>query len=371
MSRVIAQTDPHAEYLACREEVDAAVRKVLDAGRYVLGDEVRSFEHEFAAYNGAKYAVGVASGTDALTLALRACGVSAGDEVITVSHTAVATVVGIEHTGAKAVLVDVDPATFTMAPSRLAEVITSRTRAIVPVHLYGQPADMGAILAFARQHGLKVIEDCAQAHGAEWRPNENAEWRKVGTLGDAAAFSFYPTKNLGALGDGGCVVTDDAEIAGQVRLLREYGWSERYVSDVPGWNSRLDELQAAVLRVKLRQLDEWNAHRRAIADLYDSRLAGTPALTPKVAPNATHVYHQYVVRVRDRDKLRGTLAAAGIATSVHYPVPIHRQPAYRSLTTGLLAASEALCGEILSLPMYSQLRLETAEEVASRFAGLF
>ncbi|MCX7010866.1 MAG: DegT/DnrJ/EryC1/StrS family aminotransferase, partial [Kiritimatiellaeota bacterium] len=274
MVPAILQTDPRAEYLACQQEIDGAIRRMLERGRYILGEEVREFETEFATYLGAQHAVGVASGTDALHLALRACGVGAGAEVITAAHTAVATVVAIEQCGATPVLVDVDDQTYTLAPDSLSGALTPRTRAIVPVHLYGQPADMAAIMAFARAHHLLVIEDCAQAHGAACRLGAEAMWRRVGTLGDAAAFSFYPTKNLGAIGDGGCVVTNRVDVAEQVRLLREYGWRERYVSSERGWNSRLDELQAAILRVKLRQLDRWNDARRELAAFYDRVLAG-------------------------------------------------------------------------------------------------
>lgn len=371
MSFHIAQTDPRAEYLACRNEIEAAIHATLEAGRYILGEQVAAFEREFAAYLGAGHAIGVASGTDALTLALRACGVGPGDEVITVSHTAVATVVGIEHSGATPVLVDVDAQTFTLDPARLPDALTPRTRAIVPVHLYGQPADMGGILTFARRHGLKVVEDCAQAHGAAWRGSADAPWQKAGTLGDAAAFSFYPTKNLGALGDGGCVVTNDPALADQTRLLREYGWRERYISDAPGWNSRLDEIQAAVLRVKLRKLDEWNARRNEVAAFYHRSFSATPIVTPAVAARGRHVFHQYVVRVNGRDAVRAALARAGIATAIHYPAPIHAQPAYRALARpGRLPVTEALRGEILSLPMHAHLDLEAAGRVAEELIQL-
>jgi dTDP-4-amino-4,6-dideoxygalactose transaminase len=365
MSQPVVQADPLAEYLACRGEIDAAIQAVLQRGRYILGEEVAAFEREFAGYLGVRHAVGVASGTEALTLALSACGIGAGDEVITVSHTAVATVVGIQHCGATPVLVDVKPDTYTLDPNQLAGAVTPRTRAIVPVHLYGQPADMGAIVAFARAHQLKVIEDCAQAHGATWRSSPRASWQKAGTLGDAAAFSFYPTKNLGALGDAGCVVTGDGGIAERLRLLREYGWRERYVSVLAGGNSRLDELQAAVLRVKLPRLDEWNARRRELAALYTQRLNGAPVTTPVSVPDTLPVFHQYVVRVKDREPLRTALAATGIGTAIHYPVPIHLQPAYRSLAQpGALPVTERLGGVILSLPMHAHLGDEAAHRVA-------
>jgi len=366
MASAIPQTDPHAEYLACQQELETAIHRVLERGRYILDEEVQAFEAEFAAYLGAQQAIGVASGTDALHLALRACGVGNGDEVITVAHTAVATVAAIEHAGATPVLVDVDPQTFTLAPEALAGALTPRTRAIVPVHLYGQPADMTAILAFARAHKLLVIEDCAQAHGAAYRVGAAAAWQKVGTLGAAAAFSFYPTKNLGAFGDGGCVVTNDAVVAEQVRLLREYGWRERYVSSARGWNSRLDEIQAAVLRVKLRQLDRWNDARRALAALYDRTLAGKAIVTPVQLPDRHHVFHQYVVRLKERDRVRAMLTSAGIGTGIHYPLPVHRQPAYRALGEhAQLFVTDSISAEILSLPMYPHLGVAAAERVAA------
>ena len=363
MTDAIPQTDPHAAYLACQPELDAAIHRVLERGRYILGEEVQAFEAEFAAYLGAQHAIGVASGTDALHLALRACGVGAGAEVITVAHTAVATVAAIAQAGATPVLVDVDPHTFTLAPAALAGALTPRTRAIVPVHLYGQPADMTVLLACARAHHLLVIEDCAQAHGAECL--FGAAWQKVGTLGDAAAFSFYPTKNLAAFGDGGCVLTNQGAVAEQVRLLREYGWRERYVSSVPGWNSRLDEIQAAVLRVQLRSLDRGNDARRTLAALYDRALAGAAIITPVQLPDRRHVFHQYVVRLKARDRVRAALTQAGIGTGVHYPVPVHRQPAYRTLGQNAhLSVTEELSSEILSLPMYPQLGSAAAERVA-------
>ncbi|MBI5773344.1 MAG: DegT/DnrJ/EryC1/StrS family aminotransferase [Verrucomicrobia bacterium] len=366
MPTAIPQTNPRAEYLACQAEIDAAVHRVMERGQYILGEEVSFFEKEFAAYLGAQHAVGVASGTDALHLALRAGGVGLGDEVITVSHTAVATVAAIVQAGAHPKLVDVDASTYTLDPAALAGAVTPRTKAIVPVHLYGLPADMAAIMAFAKERGLLVIEDCAQAHGAECRLSQTSGWKKAGTFGDAAAFSFYPTKNLGAFGDGGGVVTNDAALADKVRLLREYGWQERYVSAVHGWNSRLDEIQAAILRVKLRQLDQWNAKRQKIADIYDRCLAGSAVVQPVRAADRAHVFHQYVVCVKNRDQIRRALADAGIGTGIHYPVPVHRQPAYRALGKGVnLPTTETRCAEILSLPMHPHLEPDTAELVAA------
>jgi dTDP-4-amino-4,6-dideoxygalactose transaminase len=340
---------------------------VLDSGWYILGAEVAGFEREFADYLGVGHAVGVGSGTDALQLALRACGVGVGDSVLTVSHTAVATVAAIGLCGAEPVFVDIDPATFTMDPERLEEEIRSspggrRLKAVVPVHLYGLPADMAAIGEIARRHGLRVVEDCAQSHGASVRG------RKTGAIGDIAAFSFYPTKNLGALGDGGMVATGDPDLAERVRRLREYGWEERYVSREAGLNSRLDEIQAAVLRVKLRHLDEDNASRRRIAGLYDSLLKDAGLILPCGRPDAVHVYHQYVIRSRERDALRGHLREMGIGTLVHYPVPVHRQPAYAARDGGRLPLTERIAGEILSLPMYPELGGDSVRRVCAGIA---
>ena len=345
---MILCANPLAQYQAHREEIDAAIRGVLERGRYILGQEVASFEAEFAAYLGVKYAIGVGSGTEALHLELRACKIGPGDEVITVSHTAVATVAAIELCGATPVLVDIEPDYFTMNPKALEAAINPRTKAIIPVHLYGQPADLAAILAVGRKHGLRVIEDCAQAHGATYNG------RRVGSYGEMACFSFYPTKNLGAIGDGGMIVANDTELAGCARHLREYGWVERYVSHLSGLNSRLDEVQAAILRVKLRHLDTDNARRASLARAYDQGLAGSGLVTPNSRPEASHVYHLYVIRSRRRDELQAFLKSRDIGTLVHYPVPVHLQPAYRGrLPIGDgLPESERAAGEVLSLPMH-------------------
>ncbi len=355
----IPAADPHAQYAAHRAEIDAAMARVLDAGRYILGEETRAFEREFTEYLAVGHGIGAGSGTEALHLALAACQIGPGDEVITVSHTAVATVAAIELLGARPALVDIDPDTYTLDPRRLESAITPRTRAIIPVHLYGAPADLDEILSIARAHGLRVIEDCAQAHGATYRG------RRVGAWGDLAAFSFYPTKNLGAIGDGGFVATHDAALAERVRLLREYGWAERYVSAIAGWNSRLDELQAAILRVKLRHLDADNARRQALAAIYDERLP--PAVQKPIAPaNGAHVYHLYVIRHPQRDRLADFLREKGIGTGIHYPVPIHLQPAYRGRLAGegSLPETERAAKEILSLPMYPELSAEQVRQVA-------
>jgi len=359
---VIPCANPHAQYAAYRTEIDLAIRNAVESGRYILGPQVEAFESEFAGYVGVKEAVGVSSGTDALHLALAACHVGQGDEVITVAHTAVATVAAIEMAGAVPVFVDIDPLYFTIDPLLIEPAITPRTRAIVAVHLYGQPADMQSVLDIARRHRLRVIEDCAQAHGAEWHG------RRVGSWGDIGCFSFYPTKNLGALGDGGIVVTGDAELAARVRLLREYGWSSsRYVSEISGRNSRLDEIQAALLRVKLAYLDADNERRRRIAEYYNARLGEAAGLKPPVErPESRHAWHLYVARATHRDALRDELAANGVGTLVHYPVPIHLQPAYARRSAGVtLPVTEQAAREVLSLPMYPQLLRDEIELVAN------
>jgi len=348
---MILCSNPKAQYLAYRTEIDQAISRVLEGGWYILGNETRDFEGEFASYIGVWHAVGVGSGTEALHLALSACGIGAGDEVITVSHTAVATVAAVELCGAIPVLVDVEPDYFTLDPKDLEGAVTTRTKAIIPVHLYGQAADLDPILVIALRHGLRVIEDCAQSHGALYKG------RRVGSFGDMACFSFYPTKNLGAIGDGGMVVTNDHDLAERARMLREYGWSERYVSLKPGWNTRLDEIQAAVLRVKLRHLDEDNQARSRIAAEYARLLEHAGVGLPVIRPECSHVYHLYVIRSGERDALLQHLKERGVVAGVHYPVPVHLQPAYQGrLRLNLpLAVSEKAALEVLSLPMYPQL----------------
>ena len=357
---MIPQASPYAQYASHRAEIDQAIARVLDKGRYILGEEAAAFEHEFAAFIGVRFGIGVGSGTEALHLALRACGVGPGDEVITVSHTAVATVAAIELCGGKPVLVDIDPRSFTLDPAKLEAAITSATRAIIPVHLYGQSADLEPILSIARRHTARVIEDCAQSHGAMYRG------KRAGAWGDVACFSFYPTKNLGAIGDGGFVATDDPQLAENARLLREYGWRERYVSDIAGWNTRLDELQAAILRVKLRTLDADNARRRHLATLYDELLTASSANLPQAMSYGEHVYHLYVVRSAWRDELQAFLKKRGIGTLIHYPTPIHLQPAYRGRLgdVGSLPETERATREILSLPMFPELTEADVRQVA-------
>ncbi|MFN2137391.1 MAG: DegT/DnrJ/EryC1/StrS family aminotransferase [Candidatus Promineifilaceae bacterium] len=352
--------DLRAAYKAQQAALDAAAQRVLAGGWYVLGQEVARFEEVFAATCGRRYGVGVGSGTAALSLALKAYDIGRGDEVITVAHTAVATAAAIVLCGARPVFVDVDPLTYTLDPQRLAAALSARTKAIVPVHLYGQMAGMGPIMAFAAAHDLLVIEDCAQAHGAM------LDGRAAGSFGSAAAFSFYPTKNLGAAGDGGAVLCDDQERAERLRRLRQYGWRERYISEEVGDNSRLDELQAALLSVKLGRLAQDNAARQRVAVLYGRLLAGTPLTLPRERTGVEHVYHLYVVQAPRRDALQAYLAEAGIGTAVHYPVPVHLQPAYTDcgFAAGSLPVSEALAGSILSLPMHPYLESEQIEYVA-------
>jgi dTDP-4-amino-4,6-dideoxygalactose transaminase len=350
---MISLASPVAQYWAHRDEIQAAINRVLESGVYILGEEVESFEDAFADFCGGAHAVGVASGTDALILALKALGIGPGDEVITVSHTAVATVAAILAAGATPALIDVDEATMTLNPTAIDSAVTRRTKAVIAVHLYGHAADLDAILPRARRHGLAIIEDCAQAVGARHRG------RRLGSIGDVGCFSFYPTKNLGAIGDGGLIVTSNARIAARLRRLRQYGWedSKRQTHET-GLNSRLDPLQAAILRAKLPHLDTDNARRAEIARRYDRGLAGLPITIPKVRSGAEHVYHLYVVACAQRDRLMAHLATRGIGCAVHYPLPVHRQQGYAEraiLPQGGLPVTERLCRKILSLPMYPEL----------------
>jgi dTDP-3-amino-3,4,6-trideoxy-alpha-D-glucose transaminase len=339
-----------------KQGIDAAIARVLASGQYVLTEEVDRFEEEYAESVGVAHAIGVASGTDAITIALLAAGVQPGDEVITVPNTCIPTIVGIERSGARPVLADVDPQTYTLDPDEVERSLTPRTRAIVPVHLYGQTADLGKLTALAQERHLLLIEDCAQAHGATY------QGRQAGSIGLAAAFSFYPTKNLGALGDGGAVTTNDADIAAKARLLRNYGERERFEHVLRGLNSRLDALQAAILAAKLPRLGDANNRRRALARIYEEALAGTPLVTPFVDADRVHTYHLYVVQTDDRAQFRASLTKEGIDTAVHYPTPVHRQPAYRELDRpGGFPIAESLCERIVSLPLSD---LHTDEEIA-------
>jgi Predicted pyridoxal phosphate-dependent enzyme apparently involved in regulation of cell wall biogenesis len=397
--------DLRAAYLELKTEIDAAVARVLDSGWYILGEEVEVFEAEWAAYCEAKQAVGVANGLDALHLALRALGVGPGDEVIVPSNTYIATWLAVSQCGAMPVPVEPDERTYNIDPARIEAAITEKTKVILPVHLYGQPADIDPILAIARQHGLRVLEDAAQAHGARYKG------QRIGAHGDAVAWSFYPGKNLGALGDGGAVTTNAPDIADRIRVLRNYGSRVKYVNEVQGFNSRLDPIQATVLRVKLKVLDEWNARRKAIAAQYLAafsprpagegpgeratitpsppggeagvratispspfgRGAGVRAITPPFVPDfADPVWHLFVIRTRQREALQQQLTNAGIGTMIHYPIPPHIQAAYAGLgyQPGDFPIAEAMAGEVLSLPIGPQLGITAASSVMDALTGL-
>ena len=367
---LIPQANPGAGYRELQPEIDAAIARALASGWYILGAEGRAFEAEYATWLGTKRAVGCANGTDALALVLRGLGVGAGKSVVTVSHTAVATVAAIEMAGATPILVDIEPDTYTMDPAELADVLVNPPAglppigAILPVHLYGQAADLDAILALGAKHGIPVIEDCAQAHGA------TLHGRKLGSLGVASCFSLYPTKNLGALGDGGVLATNDDTLADNIAAIRQYGWRTHYLSDLIGVNSRLDELQAAILRVKLAHLDAHNARRREIAAAYDAALSGTAIQPPARRLGAEHVFHQYVLRVENRAETQAALRELCVATGIHYPVPVHRQVAYEgrvALGPSGCVRTEAAAAQVMSLPMYPQL---TDAQVATISAAL-
>ncbi len=359
----VPMVDLKAQYARIRAEVDAAVARVLESTQFIKGEECTLLEQEFAAYCGAGHACGVANGTDALILALRAYGVGAGDEVVTVANTFIATGEAILLNGAKPVFVDVDPDTFTLDPSVLEKAITPKTRVILPVHLYGHPADMEPILAVAKRHGLPVLEDAAQAHGAE------IDGRRAGNLGHAACFSFYPGKNLGAYGDAGMVISNDKEFLVRVRQIANHGGgSNKYDNVVLGTNSRLDTLQAAILRVKLRHLDTWNRERQERAVAYSAALSGIPGLMlPRERQGARSAWHLYTVRTPDRDALASRLKEKGISTAIHYPRPIHLQPAMAPAggRSGDLPVSERLSREVLSLPLYPELPLSALTAIAA------
>jgi dTDP-4-amino-4,6-dideoxygalactose transaminase len=364
----IPLVDLHAQYRPLKEEILERIGEILDGMRLFLGPNVLAFEREFAAYHEVGHAVGISDGTMALQLALLACGVGTGAEVLTVSHTFIATAEAITLVGARPVFVDVDPGTYTMDVRRLEGRITPCTRAIIPVHLYGQPADMDPIMEIAERHGLWVIEDASQSHGARYRG------RRTGGLGHMAAFSFYYSKNLGAYGEAGMVTTNDGELARKVRMLRDHGSVQRYHHEMIGLNGRLDEVQAAVLRAKLPHLEEWNEQRRAHAAHYGELLSDLKEVTlPEVAGYAEHVYHLYVVRVPRRDELKEVLARQGIGTGIHYPIPCHLQPAFRYLgyQVGDLPVTERIAGEVLSLPMYPELMAEQRLYVVNAMRGFY
>lgn len=366
---MIPFVDLSRQYFTIKEEVDNAISRVLDRGWFILGEELSSFEEQFARYCETKYAVGVGSGTEALHLSLLACGVKSGDEVITVPNTAVPTVSAICSAHAQPAFVDIDPKTYTMDPNKLEEYLRKRFRtinsqqpkkpkAVIPVHLYGHPADMDSILQIARKYDLKVIEDACQAHGAEYKGE------KAGSTGDTGCFSFYPTKNLGAYGDSGIVTTNDEDTAIKLRMLRNYGETKKYYAETKGINSRLDEIQAAILKVKLIHLDRWNTIRRNYAELYNTLLKDSQVTTPDEMDNAKHIYHLYVIRIQKRNKLQDWLKNKGIITIVHYPVPLHYQKAYHDLgyEKGDFPISEKYADEILSLPLYPELTEQQIEQ---------
>jgi dTDP-4-amino-4,6-dideoxygalactose transaminase len=357
---------PSAQYQAMRDEIDAAMRAVLEGHAYIMGPQVERFETAFAAYCGAAHAVGVANGTDALHLALRALDVGDGAEVIVPAHTAVPTIAAIEMAGAAPRFVDVTADRYGLDPALVAQAITPRTRAIMPIHLYGHPADLGPLLELARARNVHLIEDCAQAHGARW------QGQRVGSIGAIGCFSLYPTKNLGAIGDAGIVTTNDATLAARLRELRQYGWRGRQISEVPGFNSRLDELQAAILNVKLGHLDAGNARRRAIASRYLDAFKDLPLDLPHVQPGCEAVYHLFVVRARARDRLKAHLQDRGVIAGIHYAVPCHRHPAYQARFGQMsLPVTEQIVGEILSLPMYPELADAQIERVIAAVHSFF
>jgi len=350
----IPLVDLKAQYATIKPEIDAAIQRVLDNTAFIQGKEVADFERAFAAYVETKGAAGVASGTSALQLALLACGVGPGDEVITVSHTFIATAEAISQVGATPIFVDVDPKTYTMDPLKVEPAITSRTRAIIPVHLYGQPADLDPLMEIAKRHNLYLIEDAAQAHGAEYRG------RRIGSIGHMACFSFYPGKNLGGYGDGGMVTSNDETLLNKVRRSRDHGRTTKYEHEEIGWGERLDGLQAAVLGVKLQHLEKWTEARRAIARSYKLLLEDTSLILPYEAPHVRHVNHVFAVRLTNRDSLLAFLKERGIDAGIHYPVPVHKQVAYQKLGLGnmTLPVTEQLAAEVLSLPLYPELTPE-------------
>lgn len=372
-AKTIPLVDLRKQYTSIKQEVDEKISGVLKSTAFILGSEVKEFEKGFAAFCSAEHAVGVSSGTAALALALLALDIGKGHEVITVANTFIATAGAISHVGARPVLVDVDPESYNIDASLVEGAITERTKAIIPVHLYGQPSEMDAVLQLAKRHNLKVIEDACQAHGAEYRG------RRVGSFGDISAFSFYPGKNLGAYGDGGAVVTDKGELAERIRLLRDHGSPKKYYHEIIGYNSRLDEIQAAVLGVKLRYLNEWNETRRRNARLYSEYLKDLvnkgSVTTPKEKDWAKHVYHLYVIQVEEgvRDNLITYLNSRGIGAQIHYPIPIHLQKAYKHLgyKEGSFPVAERLAKRIISLPMFPELKQQEIEYIAQEIGAFF
>jgi dTDP-4-amino-4,6-dideoxygalactose transaminase len=353
--------DLKAQYQSIKVEVDQAIERVISNTAFIGGEDLKHFDQEFASYCGAKACVSVGNGTDALYIALRALGIGAGDEVITVAHTFIATSEAITQVGAKAVFVDIEPDTMLMSAEAVAAAVTSKTKAIIAVQLYGQPCDMDRIMAIAKKHNLKVIEDGAQAHGASWNG------KRVGILGDVACFSFYPGKNLGAYGDGGAIVSNDEALIKRAKMIANHGRLEKYTHEMEGVNSRLDGLQAAILRVKLPYLDKWNADRQRVAARYLEKLQGSDVVLPTIRAEANPVWHLFVVRVKDRDAFQAFLKEKGISSGVHYPIPLHQQQAYEYLNmpVGSLPVTEQVAASIVSLPMYPELTNEMVDEVVA------
>jgi dTDP-4-amino-4,6-dideoxygalactose transaminase len=358
--------DLTSQHRALREEISSAVQGVLDRGDFILGQDVHKLEEEFAAYCGTKYAVGVDSGLAALELSLRALGIGAGDEVIVPAHTFTASAAAITFAGAQPVFVDVNPETLCINVEKIESAITAHTKAILPVHLYGLPADMDSILAIAEKHNLAVVEDACQAHGAMYKG------RRTGSLGHAAGFSFYPTKNLGACGDAGIITTNDPKVAEAATAMRNCGQKSKNVHELPPFNHRLDSIQAAILRVKLHYLDQWIASRRKLAAVYNKLLTGSNVIVPVEPVGYDHVYHLYVIRSKNRDELQAHLKAQGIGTAIHYPKPVHLQPFYtqQGWAEGQFPVAEQACNEILSLPMYPELTEEQVQTVATEITSL-
>ena len=361
----IPLVDLKRQYLSIKNEVDKAIQEVIDKSAFIMGENVQEFENEFAKFCGVKFGVGTSSGTTALHLALLVCGVKQGDEVITVPYTFIATSEAIFHAGGKVVFVDIEDRSYTMDAEKIEAAITERTRAIIPVHLFGQPADMDRIIEIAKKYNLIVIEDACQAHGAEYRG------KRVGSLGDTACFSFYPGKNLGAYGDAGMVVTDNEALAEKMRLLRNHGYEKKYYHQIEGYNYRLDAIQAAILRVKLRHLEEWTEKRRRNAQLYNELLKESGVKIPLEMEYAKHVYHLYVIKTENRDELSSRLKESDIATAIHYPLPLHIQEAYKYLgyRKGDFSISETCSGELLSLPMFPELREEEIRRIVNIVKG--
>src|SRR5450830_300710 len=359
--------DLSRQYKKYKKEFDNIISSVFANGNFILGENVTRFENNFSNYLGAKYAVGVGSATEALFLALKAIGIKNGDEVITVANTAVPTVSAIDFAGAKPVFIDIEETSYNINPKRIENRITLKTKAIIPVHLYGNPCNMDSIIQIAQKYDLKVIEDSAQAHGAQYKG------KKVGTFGDFGAFSFYPSKNLGANGDAGMVVTNNEEFAKKIKLLRNYGFEDRYKSIIRGFNSRLDEIQAALLDFKLTKLDEWNLKRKQISDMYSKGLKGLPIILPSAAPENKHVFHLYVIRVKQREKFMKFISDEGVGTIIHYPIPIHLQPAYKYLNykKGFLPVTEKVAEEIVSLPIFPDLEDNEVEYVIKSIKKFF